>query len=389
MIKGQQILCISTQDWNDLWTRKHRFMQRLARQGNKVIYIEAPASLASLNIIKNDPLRIFRWLKGPRRIEKNLYVATLPLLLPFFQMSVFINGINSWGIKFLLKLWARKLGFKKFILWSYTPFSDNIAKKMGEKFTIYECVDEFTDSKGLVRAGVVKKMEERLLKKADLVIVTHENLLRSKKAFNRDIHVISNGAEVEHFKKAALSETLPAEEMSRIRPPIIGFLGSVQYWLDFDLIRDIAVLRPSWSIVLIGPVGRLAKIEKISGLSNIHILGKRVYGVLPSYIRAWDVCINPYILNKTAENCSPLKLYEYLATGKPIVSVDMPEARKFERIIGIAGGAEDFVRHLDGIIASLPEDPAKIQERINSVENHSWDHRFKELEAVLEPRIKS
>ena len=389
MIRNRDILCISTQDWDDLWTRKHRFMQRFARQGNKVLYIEAPASMVSLNIIKNDPRRIFRWVKGPREIEDNLYVGTLPLLLPFFQMSTFINNINNLIIALLLKYWIRRLNFRNFILWTYTPFSDNIAKRMSEIFTIYECVDEFSDSKGLVKPNVVKKMEERLLKKADLVIVTHKNLFQSKKDLAKNIYLISNAADIEHFKKAYFSDTPKTSEMNDIPRPIIGFLGTVQYWIDLDLIKYLAISKPEWSIVLIGPIGRLAKIEKIKHIPNIHLLGRKNYLSLPFYIKAWDVCINPYVLDKTAENCSPLKLYEYLATGKPVVSVDMPEARKFDGLIKIGLDYRDFLEKIETILNQLPESPDTIEARIKAIEGHSWESRFQELEKALEPHLGS
>lgn len=383
MIINQNIICISTQDWNSLWTRKQRFMQRFAKQGNRVLYIEAQASIISLGIYKNDWRRIFRWLKGPRKIDENLCIATLPLILPFFQMSIFINKINNWFILQLLKCWLKKLNFKDFVLLTYTPYSDSLVKKLGEKFTIYECVDEFSDSKGLVRPKVVKQLEKRLLKKVDLVIVTHQNLLNSKKLFNKNIHLIPNGAEVEHFRKVSLPETPIASEMTKIPKPIIGFLGAIQYWIDLDLIRHIALSKHDWSIVLIGPVGRLAKIEKIKNLPNVYLLGEKPYAILPSYVKAFDVCINPYILNKTAENCSPLKLYEYLATGRPVVSVDMPEVRKFDGLVEIGINYGDFVEKINTVLEQLPENSARISSRTETTKEHSWDCRFSELERIL------
>lgn len=388
MIKEQCIFCLSSQDWNVLWTRKQRFMQKFARQGNRVLYIEAQASIVSLQTIKNDWRRISRWLRGPRKIEKNLYVATLPLVIPFFQMFKTINELNNFFILRLLRYWIKKLGFTKPILWTYNPYSESLIGKLGEKLTVYECVDEFSASKGLVRPEVVHTLEKCLLERVDVVIVTHENLYKSKKGIAQDIYLIPNGAEVEHFKKASLAETPIAPEMEKLPMPIIGFLGAVQYWIDLDLIRYLAVSEPGWSIVLIGPIGRLAKIGKIKYLPNIHLLGRKDYVSLPSYLKAWDVCINPYILDETAMNCSPLKLYEYLATGKPIVSVDMPEARKFDGLVEIAGNYEGFLKKIRQILDNLPENSAIIDARIEAVKAHSWNHRFSELEKILKAYLE-
>jgi glycosyltransferase involved in cell wall biosynthesis len=383
-IRGRDMVYLSSQDWDCLRTRKQRFAQRFAEQGNRVLYVEAQASLASLGVYRNDWRRLFRWLRGPRLVATNLHVATLPLVLPFFQMSRAINRINNWPIQRLLRHWLRRLGYRNPVVWAFNPHNEGLIGKLGEKVAIYECVDELSASKGLVRSSVVRALERRLLEKADLVIVTHDNLRRSKEDLAKSIYVIPNGAEVEHFGKAALAETPLAPEMSRYAKPIIGFLGAVQYWIDFDLIRHIALARPTWSLVLVGPVGRLARVDKVRDLPNVHLLGRRPYEDLPSYLKAWDVCINPYILDETAANCSPLKLYEYLATGKPIVSVDMPEARQFEGLVDIARDDEDFVKRIDLILDDPADQDRRARLRIEAVAPHSWDQRFAVLEGVLQ-----
>jgi glycosyltransferase involved in cell wall biosynthesis len=172
--------------------------------------------------------------------------------------------------------------------------------------------------------------------------------------------------------------------MLKIKKPILGFLGTIQYWIDFDLIRFIAFKNPGWSIVMIGPIGRLAEIEKIKSLPNVYLLGRKPYQEVPNYVKAFDVCLNPYKIDEVSKSCSPLKLYEYLASGKPIVSVDMPEARKFKNLIEIGLDYEDFLEKIQKVLDCLPEDKAKIEMRIREAEKHSWDSRFLELEKILE-----
>ena len=383
MITGHDFVCLSSQDWGDLWTRKQRFMRRFAREGNRVLYVEAQASLASIGLMRADWKRGFRCLEGPRRVEENLYVATLPLVFPCFQMSIGINTLNNGLLLPLLRHWIKRLGFHRPILWTYNPYSESLIGKLGERFAIYECVDELSAAKGLVRSTVVKELERRLLRRVDLVIVTHENLYRTKKPLAGEIHLIPNGAEVEHFQKASVPDTPIAPEMKSIPHPIVGFLGSIQYWIDIDLLKFLALARPNWSIVLIGPVGRLAEIKQIQHLPNVYLLGRKPYDYLPSYLKAFDVCLNPYVLDETAMNCSPLKLYEYLATGKPIVSVDMPEARKFDGLISIGKSYEELLKHLDEIVAGAAEADEMANSRIQAAQGHSWDNRFSELERVI------
>jgi ubiquinone/menaquinone biosynthesis C-methylase UbiE/glycosyltransferase involved in cell wall biosynthesis len=388
MIANQDIICLSSQDWNDLWTRKQRFMQRFARQGNRVLYVETQASLASIGVLRADWRRLFRWMAGPRRFEENLCIATFPLVLPCFQMSIGINTLNNVLLLPLLRRWIKRLGFGRPILWTYNPYSESLLGELGEQMAVYECVDELSAAKGLVRSKVVQELERRLLKKVDVVIVTHENLYQSKKHLAREIYLIPNGAEVDHFRKASFPDTPVAQQMKSIPHPIIGFLGSVQYWIDMDLLRFLALARPDWSFALIGPIGRLAQIDKIRHLPNVYLLGRKPYDDLPSYLKGFDVCLNPYILDETAMNCSPLKLYEYLATGKPVVSVDMPEARKFDGLISVGHSYSEILHLLDEAIKSKRTDPGMAASRIDAVKEHSWDHRFAQLERALEQHVE-
>jgi len=383
MITGHDIVCLSSQDWDDLWTRKQRFMQRLARQGNRVLYVETQASLVSVGLLRADLGRAGRWRAGPRPVEANLHVATLPLVWPGFQMSLAVNAVNNALLAPLLRRWARRLRFDQPVLWTYNPYSESLVGRLGERLAIYDCVDDFSSARGLVRRTVVQTLEARLIEKVRAVIVTHENLYLAKRARARAIHLIPNGVEVEHFQAAARPDTRVAPELQAIPRPVIGFIGSLQYWIDFDLLRFLAQARPRWSFVLVGPVGRLAKVAKLRGLANVHLLGRRPYAALPSYFRAFDVCLNPYVVDDLARHCSPLKLYEYLASGKPVVSVDMPEARKFERVVGIGRTYADVLARLEEALAGPADDDRPTQARMAAVAPHSWECRFRELETAL------
>jgi len=377
------ILCLSSQDWNHVWTRKQRFAQRLARQGHRVLYVELQASWASVTILRDDPRRTMRWLRGPRQIEENLHVATLPLALPAFQMSLMINAANNVMMRRVLRRWMRRLGFERPVLWTYNPYSDGLVGRLGECCAVYECVDEFTASHGLVRPKVVGELERRVLAAVDWVIVTHQNLLRSKEPYARRIELIPNAAEVSHFGQAAEASTPLAADIEGLPRPVVGLIGTLQYWIDFDLIRYLAERRPHWSFVLIGPRGRLARTDKVEGLRNVHLLGRRPYADLPSYVKGFDACLNPYVIDGTSENCSPLKLYEYLASGKPVVSVDMPEARRFEEHVGIGTTYEEVLAQLDRAVGPEGADPAAAAARRAAVASHSWEARFQQMEQVL------
>lgn len=384
---GRDVVCLSSQDWNEVWTRKQRFMRRLARKGNRVLYVNLQLSWASVGYLRKDWRRPFRWLSGPTEIEPRLYLATLPLAPPGFQMALALNSLTNVMMRSVLRRWIRQLHFNSPVLWTYNPYSDGLVGRLGERCAVYECVDEFSASRGLVRASVVRELERRVLGAVDLTIVTHENLYKSKQPLTRRIRLIPNAAEIEHFAQASDQKTPVAPEIARLPRPIVGVVGTLQYWIDFDLLRFLAERRPGWQFVLVGPRGRLARVDQIEGLPNVHLLGRRPYEELPSLMKGFDACLNPYVIDGTALNCSPLKLYEYVASGRPVVSVDMPEARKFAAVIGIGRTYDEILARLDEAMQPAAVAPEAVAARMHAVSGHSWDCRFEEMEQALADAI--
>lgn len=388
MLTGRDILCLSTQDWNGLWTRKQRFMQMFARQGNRVLYVETPVHWLGLDVLPHDPTRPFRFLKGPRAIEKNLYVGTLPVLLPFFQMSPAVNSLNHAFIRPILRRWIHALGFNRTVLWVYTPFSASLVDCIENAGCVYECVDEFRAARGFIRSSVIGAMEDELLRKADLTIVTQESLLPPRAAICRSTFCVPNGADIDLFREVVTNNGSPSPKVVDALPrPRLGFVGHIQYWVDLKLIRFVAEKRPDWSFVIIGPAHPMADLAALKGLSNVHLLGRRDQSEIPGLLKAVDVCINPYKADGVAAHASPLKLYEYLAAGKPVVSTDMPEARKFEGDVLIADSYTEFLEQCDRVISRLPEPPSTIQSRLARISVHSWQNRFANINEILERHL--
>ena len=380
---GRDILCLSTQDWNDLRTRKQRFMKMFAETGNRVLYIETPVHLFGLDVLPNDLSRFYRFLSGPRQISKHLFLGTLPVLLPLFQMSHFVNGANHVCIRKLLRQWIEKLEFKNPMFWIYTPCSAPLLEEF-EGDSVYECVDEFRAAKGLISPRVIGEMEDRLLQKVRLTIVTHENLMARRARLCRDTFCIPNAADVTLFRDAALGRLQLPDDVARIPGPRVGFVGYIQYWIDLNLVSFLAEQRPGWSFVLVGPISPLANLERVKRHRNVYLLGRKPEPEIPAYLQAFDCCINPYVTGSLANHCSPLKLYEYLASGKPVVSTDMPEARKFNGEVDVASSYEDFLKLCSYRIAGSPEAESAIEGRLKIVASHSWENRFEQLNVLLD-----
>jgi glycosyltransferase involved in cell wall biosynthesis len=362
-------------------------MQMFAANGNRVLYIETPVHLLGLDVLPHDPGRPLRFLKGPRQIEPNLHVATLPILLPFFQMSHSINSVNHVIVRAVLKRWIATLGLRKPLLWIYTPFSESLIDGLDNSGVIYECVDEFRAAKGFVRAAVVGAMEDSLLRKVSLTIVTQESLLPRRAQICAHTFCVPNGADTDLFRRVT-EDSQPSGALIQSLPhPRLGFVGHIQYWIDLKLIRYIAERRPGWAIALIGPMGALANSGELKGLSNVHLLGRQPQSEIPRLLKGIDLCLNPYKRDDVAVHASPLKLYEYLAAGKPVVSTEMPEAHKFGNHVLIGRSHEEFLSQCERVLASLPESPEIIHSRMRLAAEHSWTNRFAEVNRIVAEQV--
>jgi glycosyltransferase involved in cell wall biosynthesis len=386
-LSGLDILILSTQDWDALPTRKHRFARWWAEGGNRVLYVEQQMHWAGwLADLRAEFGRAWSWLKGPREVAPDLWVATLPLVIPFFQMWEPINRLNNAALLPVLRGWLRRLGFEHPVLWTYTPHSADFVGKLGERAAVYECVDDFTAAKGLVDAGAIGRMERRLIRAVDLLSVTHEGLYASKAGDARRAVVVPNGVEAGHMARAADPDLPVAEALADAPHPIVGYLGGINYWIDTPLLARIAREHPDWTVALVGPAALLADMTPFDGLPNVIHTGRVPYEDVPRYVKAFDVCVNPYVLDGVAEHCSPLKLYEYIATGKPVVSVDMPEARQFADLIAIAPDRDAFVGLVEAAVNSPDERAA---ERMAEAGRHTWRRRFETVSAALADELNT
>ncbi len=388
MITDKNILILSTQDWDALPTRKHHWANMFAKQGNRVLYVEQQMHLLGWIVdIRNQYKRLFQWLTGPRIVQDNLWVFTLPIVLPFFQVFTKINALNNWILAPII-VWAlRKIGFENIILWLYTPHAVGLIGRLNESFVVYECVDDFTETRGLINSKTIRFLESKQLNMVDQVIVTHPNLKLEKSEWCDSLAVIPNGADLSIFSVIPEDTITVSSEIVDLPRPIIGFHGWIQYWIDFELIKHAARQHPEWTFVFVGPIEPLARVDLVRNLDNVHFIGKRPYMEIPHFVAGFDVCINPFKLDKLSDSVSPIKLYEYIASGKPIVSVDMPAAREFEQLVSLSRTPQEFVDAITDHLASKNQGDAfteaEVEMRQKFLKEFSWDARFNQVEDVI------
>lgn len=376
-VRGRTMIIVSTQDWDDLHTRKQRFASRFADQGCRVLYVEAQWHwLTYLKQHGRARKRLGHWRRPPRLLKPNLWLWTPPPALPFFQMWESLARFNNRRLAPQLKRALTAIaGEEHPLLYLYTPYNSLLIDTLQPSATLYECVDDYAAAKGLIRKQTVEHLEAETLSRSDACVVTARGLLDQRSAKSGNIHLIPNAADVHHFARSNSKDTVEAPELSSIPGPRLGFLGALNYWIDLELLVEMAVKRPSWQIVIVGPVG--VNVAVLRACPNIHLLGRQAYDRLPEFVAGFDVCINPYILDDVAAGCSPLKLYEYLASGKPIVSVAMPEAVQFCPPVRIGQNNSEFILACEAAIKETECDRNdRIAEQQQIAASHSWDNRF-------------
>jgi glycosyltransferase involved in cell wall biosynthesis len=382
-LAGEKIICISSVDWEPIWTRKQQVMSRLPA-GNRILYVEPPITLLSAFKDRSLWFKWWMWLKGARKKTENIYLYSPPVVLPFGNLYRWVNCLNQrWLLLFVKKI-AKGMGMDDPVVWTYLPNSLRLAEGLGPKMMIYDCVDEHSEYTGLINRKAVLEEERRLLSRCDLVFVTAPGLYESKKAIARNIYLLPNAADVEHFARAALPETPVPEEIRRLPRPVLGFVGVIHDWIDQELIAYLAEKRPDWSVAMIGPVGAGISVDRLKELPNVYFLGRKTKEELPGYLKGFDVCLNSFRKNELTERVSPLKFYEYLASGRPVVSVEMPGVMEFAGVIEIAGDYEGFYQCVEQALAG--ESPERQKLRLEAAARNSWAGR---VEFMMEKIIQT
>lgn len=377
-LRGRDILCFS-HDWTGDPLSKTHLMRVLSRD-NRILWINAIANRMPTASSK-DVSRIFKKLKAftepVREVEKNIFVLN-PLAIPTYG-SAAVRKFNQSFLLSQVKSAMRKLNFQKPLNMVFNPAAGLLAGRLGEESLIYYCVDEYTAFTGA--ASGLKEIEEELFRKSDLVVVSAEKLLESKRKYNPNTFLIRHGTDWRHFRKALDAETPVPDEIKDLPKPLIGFHGLLADWVDFELIKKVAVHFKNGSIVLIGKIAVDAeqKIKILDGIENVHFSGRKPYADLPAFCKGFDVALNPFIVNDLTLAANPLKVREYLAAGLEVVSTDIPEVRILKHC-RVGKTHEEFI----GQIEAALENPASRVQISDSIRRESWEAKIDELREVIE-----
>lgn len=355
-------------------TSSHHVAIRLAAT-MPVLYVDSPgmrAPQASGRDMRRAFRKIREALRAPRRVDANLWHCTVPQL-PFRRIpgvSLFNRLFGQWALRRAMRV----LGARQRISWFVTPHPGFLAKRLGEAFCVYYCIDDYAAHPG-VDAEVIAASDLALTRKADIVFVAPPSLLAGKQAVNANTHFSPHGVDAKMFALASEAETIVPAAARDLPHPVVGYFGSIHEWIDIELIAWLARARPQWTFLLVGYAA--IKLPELTALPNVVLAGAQPYASLPAWAKSFDAAIIPYRRNRQVENANPLKLREYLATGKPIVAVGNPEIARFASVVRVAEGREDFLVGLEQVLADGPEQGAV--ERMAAVADQTWDRRVEDV----------
>lgn len=378
----KDIILFSTADWdNPSWTNKQHMAVHLADMGFRILYVES-AGLRRPIARSKDFLRILRrakkGLRGLQMVKDDIFVYS-PLVIPIHGNPVF-RRVNKEIIRGMIRLYCRRLGFKDPMFWTYNPMSWDIARKLYPSMLIYHCVDDLSSAPGMP-ADAIRREEKRLVRYADIVFATSHRLSDACSKLNSgNTHYFPNVVDFEHFSRALKPGSIP-EELARIPSPRIGFVGAISgYKVDFDLIAYVARKRQDWHWVLIGGVGEgqpKTSVEKLR-MSNIHLLGPKSYASLPEYLRGFDVAVIPAPVNDYTSSMFPMKFFEYLSAGKPVVSTNIPSLQDYAGVCALVDSPEDFIQAIEDVMAGTKK-ALNIKLGLETARKHTWQWRLDEM----------
>lgn len=385
-MSSRDIVLLSTADWdNPFWTNKQHVAVELARSGHRVLYIDSLGlrrPSASARDFARIAKRLIKAVRPPRKVRDNLWVWS-PIVLPWHGNAC-VRKINSLLLNAGLWTSLKILGMRREWLWTYNPLTTEFFDFSTFNYCIYHCVDEIKAQPGMP-VETLERAEKQLAQKVDVIFTTSPQLTVTRSTWNKNTHYLPNVADYDHFSTAQSDHTLIPPDIAKIPSPRIGFIGAISgYKIDFQLIRQIAQTHPDWSVVLIGDIGEgdpWTDSSVIKGVSNIHLLGPRPYNSLPAYLKGFDVALLPNNVNEYTDSMFPMKFFEYLAAGKPVVSVNLKALKEFSDVASIVDSTDEFISAIAG---ALTDDHQALDKRLATAKKYTYEARTKRMLTIIE-----
>ena len=384
------IVLLSTADWDHpLWTNKQHVACALAAEGERVLYVES-LGLRSVQVKSQDFRRILRrlflGLRFLRSVRPGIWVLS-PLVLPGGSHGLALR-LNRLMVRFSVSLACWLLRFRSPWLWTYNPLTLLYLPLKGFALSIYHAVDAVQEQPCMPKS-LIESQESRLCRSVDQVFTTSPYLAEQLARHTDRICYEPNVADRDHFSVALALRQDPAfvapDGLAGIPEPRIGFVGAISsYKLDFGLVRAVALRHPEWQFVFIGPQSEgepSTDLSKLCGLTNVHWLGPKPYSQLPRFLAAFQCAWLPLQCNAYTRAMFPMKFFEYLFAGLPVVSTRIHALRSFEAICSLSSPDPlEFSQQLQRVLRG---EGSGLEKRLSEIEGYTYAGRTRRMLKLL------
>lgn len=386
------VVIVARDLWGEVWRRRHFLAAEWARR-RRVLFIEPPVSVPRWLVGRLDPPQrenksATHLFESPRRVADNIYACTPAK--PFPDTVPGMHTVNMTVYAETVRSAVHRLGMDRPVLWVTPEFGVHLLYRVQHRLAVYDVTDDWTEASvpDSQRQRIVED-DRAMLKRADLVFVVSPRLLELKKAFRKDVILIPNGVVPELYNVPGAP--LP-DELRGVPAPRVGYTGTLhEDRLDVELILKLAGLAAgSYSLVFVGPSYLSpATVSDMQRRHNIFILRSQPYDRLPYLVAHFDVCMIPHALTPFTHSLDPIKAYEYLAAGKPVVATPVDGLRPLARFVRTAETADAFHEAVVSILSGgEAARAADAEARRAAAREHSWSHRAADIEETINRNLK-
>ena len=389
MLDHYNIICFGPTDWwgmNPSCTT--HVMQKLAAR-NLVLYINPFSSDLSGGIRKGFWKRLVRKIRSMSKFfrwpRKNLYVLS-PVFIPF-QGNKIVDAVNNFFLKLQLKICCLFLRMSGPIVWVENPRAADALEWFDPALVVYHVSDLFEECPYTGNKGILRKRERTVTERSDIIICVSKRLYEAKSGQTAKAFYLPHGVDFELFHNSANGGGNSIERLADVPRPIAGYYGTMTANNDIKLLQYCARKLRDVSFVLAGQITG-GNYEELSRESNVYLLGQLPYEQIPALCVSFDVCLLQWKMSKWIEYCNPLKFFEYMASGKPIVSVPIDEiVENYSDVVSVAETKEEYCH---AIIWELNNDTnERAQRRIEAAKKHSWDNHIEQLSQIISNAVET
>jgi GT2 family glycosyltransferase/glycosyltransferase involved in cell wall biosynthesis len=353
-------------DWEFRFQRPQQLACQLANSGHRVFYF----------------MTDFRKKNGPlvKAIKKNIYSVQLSSNDKPLKINTTLSETNLTSLTQSIRILKDHFLINSAIMMVDLPYWGKLAARLRAIYgwkLFYDCMDLH---KGFSNSSASTHQDEQfLLQQSDCVFASSNILYQHALKENDKCVLIPNGTDYQFFHQA--SNPIKVNDIKNTPSPIIGYYGAIADWFDTKLIGELATDNPEWSFLLIGST-ELANLNPLNGLENVHLLGEKPYATIPGYLSNFDVCIIPFKRSPLTQATNPVKLFEYLSAGKPIVSTRLEEISRYENFVRLAETKEEWQTAIQD---SLVENKTKelLNQRYEFAQANTWDKHAEKIEREM------